>query len=173
MSLYVNDAFPRLPQKSTAANFHIPSTELNGQTLSLGKPSSPPGSSAAGHYSLQLRNLLPAKRLQMATSFVVGVDVGSRSARAALVSLKGERSDALNDHHWTILFHVEVDWLLLLNFQHEGNLVRKAERPLEVREQKGEIFEQSGDQVNRRVFHERKSLPSRKPSRSRLSSSTL
>ncbi|XP_022670271.1 FGGY carbohydrate kinase domain-containing protein-like isoform X2 [Varroa jacobsoni] len=52
----------------------------------------------------------------MATSFVVGVDVGSRSARAALVTLR-------------------------------GNLVRKADRPLEVREQKGEIFEQNADQI--------------------------
>ncbi|OQR67804.1 FGGY carbohydrate kinase domain-containing protein-like [Tropilaelaps mercedesae] len=95
-------------------------TNSNGHPTVPSKPSinTNPASSGAngGSYNLQLRNLLPAKRLQMATSFVVGVDVGSRSARAALVTLK-------------------------------GNLLRKAERPLEVREAKGEIFEQSGEQI--------------------------
>ncbi|XP_003741605.1 FGGY carbohydrate kinase domain-containing protein [Galendromus occidentalis] len=67
-------------------------------------------------YDLQLKSFLPSKKIQMATSFVIGVDVGSRSARAALVTLK-------------------------------GNLVRKAERPLIVREEKGEIFEQSSNQI--------------------------
>lgn len=72
-----------------AANGHLTdSNRISTQhytpisSLDLGK--------TGGSYNLQLRNLLPAKRLQMATSFVVGVDVGSRSARAALVTLKGE-----------------------------------------------------------------------------------